>query len=526
MNTKNYLKNLYTDFYGIESKDIKREEKTDNDVLMEDYFEKINKLYISDESINLLKNIIEYMRKYHDKIETNYITFNIKLISSDKSLIDNICDILYSFGKKFEYIDNYSKTNISIYDIEKPENVLKLYSDNGLISLYDLDALNMNDTNYIKKFYHNLSESLNGKKITVLCGSKDELNHFFELGDLEFNYVIEDIKPDVQDIYQEVLDEHKNRNLDVVRLLDYITNTYPNSKYSPSEYKAKLSEYISFNNDIPKYKEEKTMDEIFKELNELVGLDDVKKTLYELKDLMSLKNKTKEDLKINDINLHMVFLGNPGTGKTTVARLVAGILYNLKYIKENKLIEVTSKDLVAEYVGQTAPKTNAVIERALGGVLFIDEAYALATGVGDSNSYNAEAIATLIAAMENNRDNLVVIFAGYTKEMQAFLDSNSGIVSRIGYTLNFKDYTDEELIQIFKGMIKKAGFKVNKTAIDKLESVIKEYRNSKNFGNARFVRNVYEKTIVKHASNTKDETDKNKLKTITKEDISVDGLLK
>ena len=110
----------------------------------------------------------------------------------------------------------------------------------------------------------------------------------------------------------------------------------------------------------------------------------------------------------------MIFLGNPGTGKTTVARIVAEILYNLRYVKQNKLIEVSSKDLVAEYVGQTAPKTMAVIPKALGGVLFVDEAYSLASGNGQGNSYNEEAIATLIQAMENYRDQLVVIFAGYT----------------------------------------------------------------------------------------------------------------
>ena len=220
----------------------------------------------------------------------------------------------------------------------------------------------------------------------------------------------------------------------------------------------------------------------------------------------------------------MVFLGNPGTGKTTVARIIAGILYNLKYIKRDKLIEVSSKDLVAEYVGQTAPKTNSVIESALGGVLFIDEAYSLATT--EQNSYNAEAIATLIQAMENHRDDLVVIFAGYTKEMQSFLDSNSGIVSRIGYTLEFEDYTNEELIQIFKNMMTKSGFVVEDKAIEKVNSIIDEYRNTKNFGNARFIRNLYEKTIIKHASNTKDKKSKKILTTITENDINTDNLIK
>ena len=258
----------------------------------------------------------------------------------------------------------------------------------------------------------------------------------------------------------------------------------------------------------------------------MVGLTKVKKVLNDLVNLIELKKKAKDDLKIKDTNLHMVFLGNPGTGKTTVARIIVQILYNLKYIRQNKLIEVSSKDLVAEYVGQTAPKTNAVIERAIGGVLFIDEAYTLASGDGQGNSYNEEAIATLIQAMENHRDDLVVIFAGYTKEMQAFLNANSGIVSRVGYTLEFEDYTDQELLQIFNGMMKKSGFEVTKEAEDEVIRVINEYKDSKNFGNARFARNLFEKSIIKHAANTKNKKSKKVLRTITKDDINTENLLK
>ena len=287
-------------------------------------------------------------------------------------------------------------------------------------------------------------------------------------------------------------------------------------------YRDALVRELLFHGDVPKVEEEKTMDEIFADLNELVGLEKVKKTLHELVDYMSLRNKTDE-LKLNNVNLHMVFLGNPGTGKTTVARIIVNILYYLKYIKQNKLIEVTTKDLVAEYVGQTAPKTMGVVERALGGVLFIDEAYALASK-GNQNSYNAEAIATLIKAMEDYRDDLVVIFAGYTKEMQDFLDSNSGIVSRVGYTLEFDDYTEDELVKIFEGMMKKAGFIVEDAAYERLREIIRENIGTKNFGNARFVRNVYEKSIVKHASNVKDKKRKSILRTITKDDISCENL--
>ena len=272
---------------------------------------------------------------------------------------------------------------------------------------------------------------------------------------------------------------------------------------------------------MPIIEEKKTLEEIFKDLNELVGLEKVKKVLYDLVDVINLKEKAK-DLTIKDMNLHMVFLGNPGTGKTTIARIISNILYNLGYIKENKLIEVSSKDLVGQYVGQTAPKTMDVINKSLNGVLFIDEAYTLA--VKGENSYNAEAIATLIQAMENYRDKLVVIFAGYTKEMQDFLNSNSGITSRIGYTLEFDDYTTEELIKIFNNFATKNGFIVSDDAIKYLEEVINENRNTKNFGNARFVRNIYEKTVIKHATNVKDKKQNKILKTITKNDISIENL--
>ena len=167
-----------------------------------------------------------------------------------------------------------------------------------------------------------------------------------------------------------------------------------------------------------------------------------------------------------------------------------------------------------------------VVEKAMGGVLFIDEAYSLATGDGGEGSFNDECIATLIQAMENYRDNLVVIFAGYKKEMQDFLDSNSGIVSRIGYTLDFKDYTVEELMKIFTQMIEKAGFKIDPDAIEKAKEIVLEYKDTDNFGNARFVRTLYEKVLIKHAKNMKNVDNLETLRTIHKEDISAENILK
>ena len=359
--------------------------------------------------------------------------------------------------------------------------------------------------------------------ITFISAKKEELDQFLlnddKLSKEYFIFNIKEIKPSINDIYNELTSKMNISDEFNVELLDYITNTFVKSEEDYTTYTNNLYKYISFNKKLPETELTRSIDEVFSELNELVGLDKVKTSLNDLVDLITLKNKTKGDLKISNVNLHMLFLGNPGTGKTTVARLIADILYNLGYIKQNKLIEVSSKDLVAEYVGQTAVKTMDVVNKAMGGILFIDEAYALSTKNND-NSYNADAIATLIKAMEDYRDNLVVIFAGYTKEMQDFIDSNSGIASRIGYTLEFEDYTNDELKQIFKNMVVKSGFTLEEDALEEVDRLINENRNTKNFGNARFIRNVYEKTVINHAKNTKNNKKKSILKTITKKDIT------
>ena len=563
MNKKDFLNGIYEDFFGIgkiEKENQKLAEelgildkeipeivveqkekkpvilKEEKDKKMQEWFEKIDKLYIEEYSKNILKKIIEYIRKYDEKIEKEYINFNFCIYSNNEETINKITEIIRESCETFNYVKSGRLKEISLYDIDSIENIFN--ADSNVILLQDFENLNNQEAQVKDKFMHKLDEELskNSENTIAIVTAKnmETINIAFEknenLKEKYFEFEIVGTNPDVQDVYQEILNRLKN-NMEFdeefqIKLLDYISATYPNNSSNYPEYRNNLCKKILFNKEIPEYEKEKSMDEIFAELNELVGLEKVKNVLKDLVNLMELKNKSKDDLKISNINLHMVFLGNPGTGKTTVARIVAQILYNLKYIKQNKLIEVSSKDLVAEYVGQTAPKTMAVIERALGGVLFVDEAYSLASGQGQGNSYNEEAIATLIQAMENNRDNLVVIFAGYTKEMQAFLDANSGIVSRIGYTLEFDDYTTEELIQIFKGMIKKSGFVVTDDAIEKVREIIEEYKNTKNFGNARFVRSIFEKTIVKHASNTKGKKGKKILKTIVKEDISAENLLK
>lgn len=522
MDTK-ILNDVYKDFFGDSLVTTDKEKKEETVEETEETLTDVDNLFIDDKSKELLKKIINYIMLYSEKKETNYIPFNITVNTDDTVLVSNVVSIIRYYAKKYNYCKNSNVGNLSLFKLNKEEDITDIYS-NGIVSISNLDAINMQSVNFKKKFFYLFMEELNKESITIINGKSDVVKEFLlndeRLLNEYFIFNIVGSKPSVNDVYNDLLNKIQGDDDFNIKLLDYISATYEKSNIDYSSYINNLYKYYTFNKELPSLEEQKSVDEVFGELNELVGLEKVKKALHDLVDLITLKNKTKDDLKINNVNLHMVFLGNPGTGKTTVARLIAAILYDLKYIRLNKLIEVSSKDLVAEYVGQTAVKTMDVVNRAMGGILFVDEAYALADKDGE-NSYNGEAIATLIKAMEDYRDDLVVIFAGYTKEMQDFLDSNSGIVSRIGYTLEFEDYTNEELIEIFKGMVKKAGFVLNDDAVTEVNKLINEHRLDKNFGNARFVRNVFEKTVIKHATNTRDKKRKNILKTITKEDINL-----
>ena len=260
------------------------------------------------------------------------------------------------------------------------------------------------------------------------------------------------------------------------------------------------------------------------ELQSLIGLSSVKKEIETLTNFIKIqKEREAKGLKISQPSYHCVFTGNPGTGKTTVARIVAGIYKELGVLKNGHLVETDRSGLVAEYVGQTAVKTNKIIDSALDGVLFIDEAYSLITG--SENDYGKEAIATLLKRMEDNRDRLVVILAGYTVEMQDFINSNPGLQSRFNRYIEFPDYSAEELYEIFELNIKKFDYSISDTVIEKLKAFFNNSveHKDKNFGNARFVRNFFEKTLENQANRLARETNltTEKLKEISLEDINV-----
>lgn len=272
-------------------------------------------------------------------------------------------------------------------------------------------------------------------------------------------------------------------------------------------------------------KAEAEIDRLTEQLNCMVGLAAVKEEIRSLINLIKVK-KLREKYKLPQMNMsyHMVFTGSPGTGKTTVARLVAQIYKELGILSKGTLTETDRSGLVAGYVGQTALKVKETVERALGGVLFIDEAYALAPEHA-ANDFGGEAIDTLVKLMEDHRDDLVIIVAGYTDEMQRFLKANTGLYSRFNKFISFADYTKEELLQILDSMAEDAGFCLTEGARAKVEQMLARMDETaaKEFGNARGIRNLFERLvsnqanriIAYNAQSIKDIT------VITEEDVTV-----
>jgi len=272
-------------------------------------------------------------------------------------------------------------------------------------------------------------------------------------------------------------------------------------------------------------KEEKpeTIEELKAELQTYIGLEEVKKEVDTLINLVTIQKLRKENgLPTNDLSLHMVFSGNPGTGKTMIARLMARIYKSLGILSKGQLVEVDRSGLVAGYVGQTAIKTSEVIEKAKGGVLFIDEAYALTNRGG--NDYGQEAVDTLLKAMEDNRDDLIVIVAGYIELMQEFVRSNPGLESRFNRFLHFPDYTIDEMMSIFDMRCTQSGYALAEDARPVLRDVIKlESMDVKGFGNARGIRNLFEKAVTAQANRlaTDPEITKEDLMSLTADDIRI-----
>lgn len=256
------------------------------------------------------------------------------------------------------------------------------------------------------------------------------------------------------------------------------------------------------NQNVADLAEEDTLEKVLEELHLLIGLKEVKQDVAELINLLEIqKKRSKQGLRNVEITLHTVFLGPPGTGKTSIARLLSRIFKHLGFLSKGQMFETDREGLVAGYVGQTATKVNSAVESSLGGVLFIDEAYALTQNL-TGNDYGTEAVNTLIKRMEDHRDDIAVVVAGYTEPMQIFIESNPGLRSRFNRFFHFNHFTPDELFQIFESFCKNSDFIVSDGAKEKLTDTFELLFSDKDesFGNARVVRNLFEKCVQNQAN--------------------------
>ena len=241
--------------------------------------------------------------------------------------------------------------------------------------------------------------------------------------------------------------------------------------------------------------------------NELIGLEPVKTRIRETSSLLLVERARKSmGLATETPTLHMSFSGNPGTGKTTVALKMADLLHKLGYVRKGHLVSVTRDDLVGQYIGHTAPKTKEILKKAMGGVLFIDEAYYLYRPENERD-YGQEAIEILLQVMENNRDDLVVVLAGYKDKMDKFFESNPGFRSRVAHHIDFPDYSNDELLEIAEVMVAGMNYKFNKGSIKAMAEYIELRRKQPHFANARSIRNAIDRARLRQANRVFNNSD-------------------
>ena len=438
-------------------------------------------------NICLADNIVDYLIESEeiDQIKNIFIYYNNLDITTlepveeeyeDKEYEEEIANIFN--GEEFE---NISKDTIlklrqatTIEEVKNSlNNICEFYKNNMTI----LEMLRESGYNFFKTYHYFLSQ----------------LNYINEL--LKLNNMNQ-IKKEYILLYI------KNENLikSVINELEY---------------------------DVEKTEIQKSYQQTTEELNQLVGLDNVKKIINDIFSSIMFKYKTNQVLNFEKNNKHMVFTGNPGTGKTTVAEIIAPLFYELGYLETSKVAFVAAEDLIAGYVGQTAIKTKNLIQQNQGGIIVIDEAYILSS---PAQQFGNEAITVILKEMEKNKT--MFIFAGYKKEMEDFIKMNSGLKSRVNTYVQFDDYSEKELLAMFMNRLKntnknnnsKNKLTISIKALKKIKETIKFGKKEQDFGNGRFVKNIFDITLMEHAKNTKDAIDDKKLYQITEKDIPDDIL--
>ena len=496
--------------------------------------------------INILKN--------YKKIENNNDfninqVFNFLLLGNNSNekeeLIDYIKNLLKEykiFGENINIFEldlkreyQFSKNVVSIIHKNTKSNDV-IYIDNFDFVIHTTKELENNIIETLKNLIYNNKVKciiVSGKKeetLSIINKSNDLSNNFsykIELEDYSINRIYNMLIQKIKNLDYKISFEENNAKEIIKKIYkqsDTKNDTFVNRLYTKMVQHVLENNLNEFNEDcFPIVSDENNINDSIKELDDLIGLENIKKEIKRLISFWKYKIKIEKETSIKDtsLSLNMFLTGNPGTGKTTVARILANILYNLEYIKENKIIEVTPNDLVADYEGQTKTKTKEILNQAQDGVLFIDEAYLF---LNNQSSYFREALVELLKYIENS--NNIVFFAGYSNLMKKFLDVNPGLKSRIGYFLDFEDYNIEELLKILQFKLKKKGLTIENDAIEKVKPIIEKNIKIKNFGNARYIDKLITNIVIKHSENLENSHNDEKLLIITKEDIDTEELLK
>ena len=521
---------------------------------------KVDALPCNKKTKEAIKSIFNYILNYCYDSNIEYIPMNIVMYTEDTELVKKITEIIGEYMWYFVYLNkdmryyNKSMNEILINKSELKDLYLikkdnKVFNKFGMLTIDNFESImyaNSTDKNIILNILSENIEKNNSRVCTIIYGNKENiksiLSSYPKLNTSLFNIELDIDELSIDEVYQMLIDKIElNQKIDdevKEKIYNYIKLTYGNSELKNTEYmkvlynKIILKEYSEYKGykalsmsleDIPNVYNTRDLPEILSDLNKLVGLDKIKGQINNLISL--LKFNKNANIDISKFNLHMIFTGNPGTGKTTVARLLSDILFNLGYIRKNKLVEVSAKDLIAEYIGQTSGKTYNVMKSAFGGVLFIDEAYSI-IDTDSKGTYASDCISTILKVMEDQRDNIIVIFAGYGKEMERFIKFNPGLQSRIGYKIEFDDYSIDELLQIFLNLLNDNDFKITDEAKEKVKEIIEKSSKIDNFGNARYINKMYQDILISHAKNTEDYKDDKELKLITENDISDDLIAK
>lgn len=421
-----------------------------------------------------------------------------------------LAELLYDTGKT----GSAKPCRLSFSQIDQPFQSDRLYIvdklQDAITNLFGQDDYAQEEDNSVMAAYSrklNLLIAAPGTAYIILDATSTEATGFFTI-DPRLPYLFgrkahfgDLCDEDIYLRYTMALPERHQRMLSDafrVRMLDFLAKEkryYPFSNQELALYLATYSSRFPDRLMLPASKgDNRTLEEAFADI---IGLQKVKTQIQELANYLKAQTKLEKiGIKTPPFNLHMLLLGNPGVGKTTMARIIAHVLFALGYVKEDKLIEVTSKDLVSASGSLTGVKTNKVIMRAMGGVLFVDEAYSLA----NTGQAGLEAVANIVKAMEDYKGEFVCMFAGYTMEMQTFLRLNSGIQSRIQFEFNFDDYTPDELFEIYKLKLKKTGMLLDRSAEPAVRALCKTATMIKNSGNGRFVDKMVQRTLTRHAS--------------------------